>query len=89
MTKQLRLGTSDFDKIIEEDTLIVDKTLFIKEFMEDGVDVTCILRPRYVVSNTILKLTHFLDVSVKVQTYLCLNLFFQLALLLKTLIAIS
>ncbi len=47
MSKQLLLGTSDFDKIIREDPLIVDKTLFIKEFMEDGADVSCILRPRY------------------------------------------
>lgn len=49
MSKQPILGSSDFDEIIREDPLIVDKTLFIKEFMEDGAEVACILRPRYVV----------------------------------------
>ena len=67
MSKQLLIGTSDFDKIISEDPLIVDKTLFIKEYMEDGVEVTCILRPRYAYSC----LTQTLDVSVKVQTFPC------------------
>ena len=44
--KPLLLGTSDFDKIIEKDPLFIDKTMFIKEFIEDGADVSCILRPR-------------------------------------------
>ena len=48
MSKQILLGSSDFDKIINQDALIVDKTLFIKEYMEDGAEVVCILRPRYV-----------------------------------------
>ena len=42
------VGTSDFDEIIAKDALIVDKTLFIKEFMEDPSKVICILRPRQV-----------------------------------------
>ena len=48
MSKRLLFGSSDFDEIIRKDPLIVDKTLFIKEYMEDGAKVTCILRPRYV-----------------------------------------
>ncbi|KAI3630121.1 hypothetical protein MIR68_011556 [Amoeboaphelidium protococcarum] len=42
----LLLGTSDFDKIIEKDALFIDKSLFIKEFMNDGSKVVAILRPR-------------------------------------------
>ena len=40
------LGTSDFDKVIEKNALFVDKTLFIKEFMESPAEVALILRPR-------------------------------------------
>ena len=48
LSRQPIVGTSDFDKIIAKDALIVDKTLFIKEFMEDPSKVICILRPRQV-----------------------------------------
>ena len=44
--KELLLGNSDFDEIISENGFFIDKSLFIKEFMEDGAKVTCILRPR-------------------------------------------
>ena len=44
--KPILLGNSAFDEIIEDDLLFIDKTLFIKEFMEDGCTVSCILRPR-------------------------------------------
>ena len=40
------VGTSDFDEIISENAFVVDKTLFIKEFMNDPSKVICILRPR-------------------------------------------
>jgi len=46
LERKLLLGNSDFDKIISENSFFIDKTLFIKEFMEDGCDVSCILRPR-------------------------------------------
>ena len=42
----LLIGTSDFDEIIEENALVVDKSLFIKEFMDDPCKVSAILRPR-------------------------------------------
>ena len=48
LSRQPIVGTSDFDKIIAKDALIVDKTLFIKEFMVDPSEVICILRPRQV-----------------------------------------
>jgi hypothetical protein len=45
-TKSLIIGTQDFDRIIEKDALIIDKTLFIKDFIQDSAIVTAILRPR-------------------------------------------
>ena len=40
------IGSSDFDKILSKNILVVDKTLFIKEFIENASEVNCILRPR-------------------------------------------
>jgi hypothetical protein len=44
--QRLLIGTSDFDEIIEENALVVDKSLFIKDFMEDTSKASAILRPR-------------------------------------------
>ncbi|KAI3655498.1 hypothetical protein MP638_005178, partial [Amoeboaphelidium occidentale] len=30
------LGSSEFDEVIKENALVIDKTMFIKEFMLDG-----------------------------------------------------
>jgi hypothetical protein len=43
---RLLIGTSNFDEIIEENAFVVDKSLFIKEFIEDTSKVSVILRPR-------------------------------------------
>lgn len=48
LPKQPILGTSDFEKIITKDAFFVDKTMFIKEFIEEPAEVVCILRPRQV-----------------------------------------
>ena len=40
------LGTDDFHKIIEENAVFIDKTMFIKEWMEKRDKVNVILRPR-------------------------------------------
>ncbi|KAI3652883.1 hypothetical protein MP228_002308 [Amoeboaphelidium protococcarum] len=45
-THPLLIGASNFDEIIEKDALFIDKSLFIKEFMNDGSKVVAILRPR-------------------------------------------
>lgn len=50
------LGTSDFNKIIESGGLFVDKTLFIKEFIESKTEVDVILRPRRFGKSTNLKM---------------------------------
>ena len=40
------IGTDDFDEIIEENAVVIDKTMFIKEWMEKHDKVSVILRPR-------------------------------------------
>lgn len=44
--KQLLLGVSDFKKTIENNGFYVDKTLLIKELIDNGAEVTLIPRPR-------------------------------------------
>ena len=46
MNKEIATGTHDFKKIIETNSLYVDKTLFIKDLIDDTSDVVCFPRPR-------------------------------------------
>lgn len=46
MGKTISIGIQDFEKIVEQDCFYVDKTDFIKEWWENGDDVTLITRPR-------------------------------------------
>jgi hypothetical protein len=46
MLKRLPIGVSDFKKIMTENCYFTDKSLLIKEFIEDGSDVVLIPRPR-------------------------------------------
>ena len=46
MGRTVGIGIQDFDKIIEGDYFYVDKSSFIKEWWENGDDVTLITRPR-------------------------------------------
>ena len=46
MGRTVGIGIQDFDKIIEGNYFYVDKTGFIKEWWENGDDVTLIARPR-------------------------------------------
>lgn len=46
MTKTIHLGTSDFATIINNNGLLVDKSLFIKEIIDNISGVTLITRPR-------------------------------------------
>lgn len=43
---RLPIGVSDFEKLTTLDYHFVDKTLFIKEIIQDGADVILITRPR-------------------------------------------
>jgi len=44
--KRQPVGIDDFKKIIKEDLYFVDKTLFIKEIIDDGSEIILIARPR-------------------------------------------
>lgn len=44
--RRLPIGVSDFEKLTTLDYCFVDKTLFIKEIIQDGADVILITRPR-------------------------------------------
>ncbi|KAJ3378747.1 hypothetical protein HDU92_007145, partial [Lobulomyces angularis] len=58
------IGTSDFDEIIEKNALFVDKTLFIKEFIEGSAEVVNILRPhRFGKSTNLSMLRSFLSIG--------------------------
>mgnify|MGYP003307826679 FL=1 len=46
MGRQVAIGIQDFEKIIKENYFYIDKTHFIKEWWENGDDVTLITRPR-------------------------------------------
>ncbi|MCL2813502.1 MAG: ATP-binding protein [Oscillospiraceae bacterium] len=46
MKKQIVIGVEFFDKVIEGNHLYIDKTLLIKELLENRGDVTLITRPR-------------------------------------------
>lgn len=43
---KLPVGVSDFGKLIREDYIFADKTLMIRELLEDGSEVNLITRPR-------------------------------------------
>ena len=42
----IKIGTSDFKKLVTESTVFVDKTLLIKGILQDAFDVLLITRPR-------------------------------------------
>lgn len=44
--KKIAIGTSDFKTLIDEDCYYVDKSLFIKEIIDDGARVILLPRPR-------------------------------------------
>ncbi len=46
MKKSIQVGTSDFREIIKENYYFVDKSLLIKEFIENGAKVILTPRPR-------------------------------------------
>ena len=46
MKKQILTGAESFEKIIEGNYFYIDKTLFIKELLDNKGEVTLITRPR-------------------------------------------
>ena len=46
MARTIGIGVQNFEKIIQNQYLYIDKTLFIKEWWESGDEVTLVTRPR-------------------------------------------
>ena len=68
--KDFLLGCSDFEKLNEENQLFIDKTMFIKEFMNENSEVSCILRPRrFGKSFNLSMLKSFLSLGAKPESF--------------------
>ncbi|MDU4803054.1 MAG: AAA family ATPase [Clostridium butyricum] len=66
MKKTIQVGTSDFKKIIQDNHYFVDKSLIIKEFVENGADVILTLRPRrFGKTLNMSMIKHFFDIENK------------------------
>jgi hypothetical protein len=64
------IGSSDFQAVIDRGHFFVDKTLFIKDFLEDSNQVVAILRPRRFGKSTNLSmLKAFLSVGANPEHY--------------------
>lgn len=72
--KKYPIGISDFKKIIDEDFLYVDKTLFIEELVEKGTEVSLIPRlRRFGKTLNLSMLRYFFEKSQEDQSYLFKN----------------
>ena len=64
MKKRILTGEEHFDKIIEGNNFYIDKTLFIKELLENMGTVTLITRPRrFGKTLNMSMLAHFFDMN--------------------------
>nr|WP_090042895.1 AAA family ATPase [Clostridium frigidicarnis] len=71
MLKRISLGTSDFKKIIDNNFYFIDKTLIVKDFLEDGGEIVLLPRPRRFGKTLNLSiLRYFLEKSSKDTSYL-------------------
>ena len=70
------VDTSDFDKIVNKGYKFVDKTLFIKEFVESTSEVNVILRPRrFGKSTSVSMLIAFLSYGAQEKTFSNFNIY--------------
>jgi Predicted AAA-ATPase len=51
-----KVGSSKFEDILKSDGIFIDKTLFIRDFIEANFLITCLLRPRRFGKTTILNM---------------------------------
>ncbi|MGL6108292.1 AAA family ATPase, partial [Romboutsia sp.] len=73
--KKISLGTSDFKKIIDNNYYFIDKTLIIKEFLEDSGEIVLLPRPRRFGKTFNLSiLKYFLEKCDENRSYLFKNL---------------
>lgn len=69
MRKTIQIGTSDFKKLIEGNNYFVDKSMLIKEFIENGADIILTPRPRRFGKTLNLSLLkYFFDIRTKEDT---------------------
>jgi len=70
MKKQILTEAESSEKMIKGNYFYIDKTLFIKEFLENRDEVTLITRPRmFGKTMNINMLEHFYDVSKDSKTF--------------------
>ena len=69
MKKMIQIGTSDFKELIEKNNYFVDKSLLIKEFLENGAKIILTPRPRrFGKTLNLSMLKYFFDVKTKEET---------------------
>jgi Protein of unknown function (DUF1703)./Predicted AAA-ATPase. len=69
MKKKIQIGTSDFKKLIGGNNFFVDKSLLIKEFIENGADIILTPRPRrFGKTLNLSMLKYFFDIRTKEET---------------------
>jgi len=69
MKKTIQIGTSDFKKLIEGNNYFVDKSMLIKEFIENGADIILTPRPRrFGKTLNLSMLKYFFDIRTKEET---------------------
>ena len=76
--KKIALGNSDFKTIIDDDRYFVDKTLIIKEFLEDSSQIILIPRPRrFGKTLNLSMIRYFVEKSDEDRRYLFNNLLIE------------
>ena len=69
-SQKLILGGSDFDEIIEENAPFIDKTMFIKDWMEAPVVVIAVMRPsRFGKSTNLSMLKSFFSLKAQPRNF--------------------
>ncbi|MDR3596961.1 AAA family ATPase [Clostridium sp.] len=69
MRKTIQIGTSDFKELIEGNNYFVDKSLLIKEFIENGAKIILTPRPRrFGKTLNLSMLRYFFDIRTKEET---------------------
>ncbi|MBV7275115.1 AAA family ATPase [Clostridium sp. PL3] len=67
--KRIQVGTSDFKELIEGNNYFVDKSLLIKEFIENGAKIILTPRPRrFGKTLNLSMLKYFFDIRTKEET---------------------
>jgi len=67
--KTIQIGTSDFRELIQENNYFIDKSLIIKEFIENGAKIILTPRPRrFGKTLNLSMLRYFFDIRTKEET---------------------